>query len=283
MRLAQGRPLASTDVAGAPGAVLLNEAAVRKLFPGERAERVVGRRMWLGPPEALSPPDVLARLPGGRYERLTIVGVLRDARTEGPGEEVPAEVYVPMAQTLDAFHRMTVALRTRAPDGAQVVQGVKGVLAELDPALPLASTTTLQAQLDEVLAPARLQTFLLSTFALLALLLALVGIYGVMAYAVSQRTQEFGVRLALGADAGALRRMVLREGARLVGLGLLLGLGGALALARLLQGLLFGVSAADPLTYAAVLALLGAAALAALDAPARRATRVDPMVSLRAD
>ncbi|MBF5045666.1 ABC transporter permease [Aggregicoccus sp. 17bor-14] len=279
MQLVRGRPFGAGDVAGAPGVVLLNETAARRLFPGRDA---VGGRLWLGPPESLAPPDVLARLPGGRFPRLTVVGVLKDAHTQGPGEEVPLEVYVPMAQALDAFRAMTLTVRTQGEPGAALA-GVRGALAELDPSLPLASVTTLEASLDESLAPARLQTFLLGGFSLLALALALVGIYGVMAYAVSQRTQEFGVRMALGADGASVRRMVLREGARLVGLGLLLGLAGSLALARVLQGLLFGVGAGDPLTYAAVVVVLGGAALVALDAPARRATRVDPMESLRAD
>jgi len=280
MRLARGRFLGPADGPGAPGAVLLNETAARLLFAGREP---LGARLWLGPPEALSAPDVLARLPGGRYPRLTVVGVLRDARTAGPAEQVPPEVYVSMAQAPDAFHAMTLALRTGSADGGAVLQAVRGALAELDPALPLAGVGPLEARLDEALAPARLQTFLLGAFALLSLALALVGIYGVMAYAVSQRTQEFGVRMALGADAASVRRMVLGEGVQLVGAGLLLGLAGALALARALESLLFEVSAADPLTYAAVVAVLGAAALLALDAPARRATRVDPMESLRAD
>jgi putative ABC transport system permease protein len=175
---------------------------------------------------------------------------------------------------------MTILVRTSG-DPFSLVSTARGEMQKMDPELPMAAVATMDQLLADSLSRSRFTMLLLGIFAAVALLLAAVGIYGLIAYSVTQRTQELGIRIALGAQRRDVLRLVLAQGTRLTLLGVAIGVFAALALSRLLATLLFGVSATDPLTYAAVAALLGFAALAACVIPARRAMRVDPMVALR--
>jgi putative ABC transport system permease protein len=166
-------------------------------------------------------------------------------------------------------------------DAAAAVAGVRAVLKRLDPGLPIADVRTMEELVSASVAGPRTTALLLSIFAGAALLLAAVGLYGVVAYAVSLRTRELGIRMALGAAAADVRRLVLGQGAVLAGLGVAIGLAGALAASRVLQGLLYGVSATDPAVFAALSILLAAVALGATWLPAFRASRLDPTAALR--
>jgi ABC-type antimicrobial peptide transport system permease subunit len=160
---------------------------------------------------------------------------------------------------------------------------VRGELQKLDPNLPIASARTLVERLSAPLLPARIVASALGGFGLLALLLAAIGIYGVMSYSVSRRTREIGVRMALGAQRGAVLRLIMGQGTALTLIGVAVGLLAAFGLTRLMKSVLFGVSATDPLTYAGVAALLTFVALLACYIPARRATKIDPMIALRCE
>jgi putative ABC transport system permease protein len=172
-------------------------------------------------------------------------------------------------------------IRVASGDPLRLAEPVRREMLALDPELPVADVNTMQANISASLAPRRLTMVLLGTFAGLALALASIGLYGVMAVSVTQRTRELGIRLALGAQRGAVLGLIMRQGAILVGLGLLVGLVAALAAGRLLASFVYGVPGNDPVTLGVVAAVLGAAALLACWLPAQRATRVDPNVALR--
>jgi putative ABC transport system permease protein len=207
-----------------------------------------------------------------------IVGIVDNVRYFGAGDEIRGVVYVPHRQT--TWRSMAVAVRT-AGRPRDVAGAVRATVRDFDPNVALASFTTMEQIFDDSVAERRFASTLLTTFAALALLLAAMGIYGVLSYAVAQRNREFGVRMALGAQAGDVRTMVLREAGISVLIGAGLGLAGALAITRVLSGLLFGVTATDPLTFGVVIAVLVVTALAASWVPALRATRVDPMQAMR--
>jgi putative ABC transport system permease protein len=177
---------------------------------------------------------------------------------------------------------MNVALRT-AGDPRALASAVRGEVSRLDPELPVTKLRTMEQVLDSSLAPRRLSMWLLTVFATAALLLAALGIYGVMAYAVTRRTREIGIRMALGASRAGVLRSVVGEGMKLVAFGLIGGVAASLALTRLMAKMLYGVSATDPLTFTVVAMLLCAVSLAANVVPARRAAGVDPMSALRHD
>jgi len=177
---------------------------------------------------------------------------------------------------------LCLAVRTAA-EPASLTAAIRSELQKLDPDLPVYGITTMAQRVADQTMQARFSTWLLSIFGGLALVLAAIGIYSVMAYAVEQRTQEIGIRLALGARASDVLKLVIGQGVRLTLLGVLLGLGAALALTQLLKQLLFGVTAIDPLTYAVIALLLAFIALLACWIPARRAAKVDPMIALRCE
>ncbi len=257
----RGREFDAGDDADAPRVVLINRSAAERFWPGEDP---VGRRINAGPnPEA---------------PYATIVGVVADVR-EGPLESAAGPtLYFPQAR--EAFRSVAVVARTEA-DAAAVLPSVREAVAALDPELPVQGLGTVEQHLSSAVAEPRFNAAILASLAWLALVLACVGIYAVVAYAVGRRTREIGVRIAVGADRRDVMRLVLGDGMRLAGMGLAIGLAGALAVTRLLSGLLYDVSAADPLTFAAVAALVTLTALAATWLPARRATRVDPIRVLR--
>ncbi|HUK31824.1 MAG TPA: ABC transporter permease [Candidatus Acidoferrum sp.] len=257
--LKAGRFLDQRDAANAIQAAVVNEAFVRRYFPNEDP---LGHRFQTA----------------GNTSWRTIVGVVGDTRQMGLATEVMPEVFLSLYQS--PYPDMALAIRTDA-DPSALVPAIRTAVAAIDKDVPLYGVETLDETLAAQVASQRFNMALLGAFAALALLLAAVGIYGVMAYAVGQRTQEIGIRMALGALPENVMRMVLAQGARLAVFGVVLGLGAGIALTRLLRTLLFEVKPGDPATFAIGAAILFAAAIAACWIPARRATRVDPLVALR--
>jgi putative ABC transport system permease protein len=202
-------------------------------------------------------------------------------RTFGLDKPARAEMYLPYAQ-MRRSQSQAIVVRTSG-DPTAMASAARGALAELDPRQPIFDVRPMSELVAASLAQRRFALMLMLVFAAVALLLAAVGIYGVMSYTVAQRTQEIGIRVALGATPGSVLSMVVRQGMHLVGLGLAVGLVASLALTRLVSSMLYGVSATDVPTFAAIAAVLAAVALVAIVIPARRATRVDPMLALRAD
>jgi putative ABC transport system permease protein len=250
--------------------------------PGTEPVAVVSRaladRFWSRGGDAIGARITLDDPADPEATWMTIVGIVGDVRHEALSQEGYPQLYLPFSQS--PTRSMVVTLRSRA-DPAGLVPGLRRALAELDPDLPLAGIATLEERKAVSLARPRVNAAVLGVFALAALVLASVGIYGVVAYGVVQRTRELGIRMALGAGGGALLRMVIRQGMRPVLAGMALGVGAALAGGRVLRSLLFGVGATDPVTYLAVTCFLVAVALAAIYLPARRAAQADPMVALR--
>ena len=207
-----------------------------------------------------------------------IIGIVGNVHQDGPGVATEPTVYWPHPELV--MSSMTILVRT-AGDPRALVSASRAQLQQLDPQLPMAAVTTMDQLLADALSRSRFTMLLLGIFAAVALILASVGIYGLIAYSVTQRTQELGIRVALGAQQRDVLRLVLAHGTRLTLLGVIIGILAALGLSRLLATLLFKVSSTDPLTFAAVAALLASVALLACFIPARRATRVDPLVALR--
>ncbi len=257
--LVRGRLLAESDVQGAPFVVDVNEAAARRFWPG-----------------GADPLGAIVRI--GDNDRWRVVGVVRDVHNAGPARAPLPEVYFPYAQ--NGSPEMTLVLHTTG-DPRALVPSLRRAVAAEDPGLPLDRITTLDEVAAGSIAAQRFQAALLGAFAALAACLAAFGLYGLLAYAVVQRRQEIGIRIALGAGAGEVRGQVLRGALRLALPGIALGLAAAVALRRLLAGLVFGVSPLDLPTLAAVALGLGAVALLAGLAPANRAARVDPLEALR--
>ncbi|HSG38505.1 MAG TPA: FtsX-like permease family protein, partial [Thermoanaerobaculia bacterium] len=252
------------DDAGAPGAVIVDEALAKRLWPGESA---LGKRLKLN-----------ARTPEQSIWR-TVVGVSRQIRQHGLSEEEGDQLYVPTAQY--AGRLLTLVVRPNARPESYASE-VRKTFRSLDPDLPI-DVKTIDEVIDESLTRQRFNTFLFASFGTIALALTLIGVYGVMAYSVAQRTRDVGIRMALGARKNDVFRLIVGQGARLTVLGLVLGLAAAWILSRLMITLLYGVEAGDALTYIGVSLLLGLLALLASYFPARRAAKVDPLVALRYD
>jgi len=259
--LKHGRDFQDGDTYDAPFTAIINEALARQAFPGQDP---IGHVIFCGF-DSLKP--------------MTIVGVTDNVRQYGPASNPQPEIYMPYEQHPLPSTDLDIVIRTTAEPGA-LSETLRSKAHDLSPDVPV-KFTTLEAAVSEDMAAPRFHTLLLGIFAGLALCLAMVGVYGVMAYEVGQRLNEIGVRMALGASPGNVLRMVLRQGLTLVGLGIILGLAGAAATTHLLTSMLFDVKTTDPLTYVAVVALLSLVALTASYIPARRATKVDPMVALR--
>jgi putative ABC transport system permease protein len=263
----RGRGFLPSDVATSLPVVVVNQDWVKKYSPDHEA---IGRRIRQPSLGDKEPPWA------------TIVGVIGDVRGYGLDSPTRAEIYWPMTQKGDQASLMTMIVRTGHDPGA-LAGAARAAIAEVDPAQPVFDVRPLDDVVASSLAQRRFTLTLMLLFGLVALLLAAVGIYGVMAYTVAQRTQEIGIRVALGATAATVLAMVLRDGMKLVALGLVVGGGAALVLTRVGASLLWGVSSTDALTYAVIAALLAAVALVAIVIPARRATRVDPMQALRSE
>ena len=267
--LKQGRGFTSADDERAPGAIVINEELAKKAFPGGNA---VGQRVRLGG--------------GSDTAWRTVVGIVGNVRSQGLDAEIRTELYLPHAQWPlggGTPQRNLFLLIRSAGDPAALTAAIRREVRSLDPNLPVASIRTLDEVVGGWAAERRLTMLVLSGLAAVALALAAVGIYGVMAYSVAQRTQELGIRMALGASPRDVLALVLRQGAALAAVGIALGLAGAAALTRLLSGMLYEMSATDPATFGALALLLAAVALFATYIPARRATRVDPVTAIRND
>jgi predicted permease len=265
--LRRGRLIDERDGAGAPQVVVLGEAAVRKYFPGEDP---LGKVLKIG----------LGRGPGKPKAGGEVVGIVGDVKEHGLGAEHPPAVYIPYQQF--PTPSLDLVVHT-ALDPRRLTTATEGAVRELDPQLPVTRVATLDEMVARSLSEPRFYTVLLGAFAATALLLAGLGIFGALSYAVSQRSREIGIRVALGAEPSEVLGMVLRHALALAALGMGIGLAGALALSRVIRGMLFRLSPTDPATLAGVAALLAAVALVASYLPARRATRVDPVEALRAE
>lgn len=258
----QGKDFSESDTPDSMPVAIINQAMARKFWPGQDP---------LGKPVGI---------PIRKFD-MTVIGVVADIKHLSLREEPAPEVFVPYTQNpWPSMLVMQAVIRTKA-DPDSVMAGVREAVHSVDSDLPLARVTTLAAIVDTSLARPRFSMLLLGSFGALSLLLASIGIYGVISYSVAQRTQEIGIRLALGAQRKNVFGMILSQGARLAGLGIAIGLLLALGVARLLASYLFGVQPTDTLTFAAVCALLFAVAFLACYVPARRATRVDPLTALR--
>src|SRR5262245_33134475 len=264
--LLAGRAFTERDNSQGPGVVIVNETFAKRHFPNENP---IGKHVKPG-----------ISLEGEPVWR-EIVGVVKDVKhRQSLSRDYEPEYYLPHAQM--PINSMNLVMRV-TNDQRGLASAIQHEVQSLDLDIPVYRIRTLEQYLGVAVAQPKFNALLLSLFAGLALLLTAIGLYGVMAYSVVQRGQEIGIRIALGAQTGDMLKMVLRQGLKLTAIGLSIGLATAFALTRYIQSLLFGVKAADPLTFAAIAMLLIAVALVACWAPARRATKVDPMVALRAE
>src|SRR3712207_2359498 len=262
-QLISGRDFEERDAADAPMVALVSETTARRLWPGKSP---LGRRI---------------KFPGSEKDVQpwrTVVGVVRDVKQYALDREDSMQMYLPEAQYPVSF--MTMVVRAKSEPTALLGE-VRREVSAADKELAVFRVATMEQLLADSVALRRFSMLLLGVFAALAVALAGVGVYGVVSYSVAQRTREIGVRVALGARPRDVVRLVLGRGLGLAGLGIALGLAGGLALTRVISSLLFGVGARDPLTFASVAALIALVALLACLVPARRATKVDPMVALR--
>jgi putative ABC transport system permease protein len=264
--LLRGRFFTERDDRGAPEVVIVNEALAKQYFAGENP---IGKRLKNGGPERPIGPD-------NRW--MTVVGVVGDVNYSGLDVAPEPTVYYPFRQAANTTQYVVV--RT-AGDPTSVASAARDIVAALDKDLPIANLATMDEMMAASVAAPRFRTTLVAIFAAVGLLLAAIGIYGVMSYAVTERTREIGVRAALGAGRGDVLRLVLGETILLAGVGVGVGVAGALATTRLIRALLFHVEPTDSATFAAIALILFATALIASYIPARRALRVDPMVALR--
>jgi putative ABC transport system permease protein len=263
--LLAGREFTTRDVAEAPKVAIISERLAREYFPGGRGE-ALGRRVRFG----------------DRDPWMTVVGVVADIRQMGLDEDVQPMLYAPFQQERsDLVRFVAFVVRTAAPAG--VTEGIRAEIRRIAPDLPIQMTVTMDEAVAASLAAPRFRTLVLVMFATTALLIATCGIYGLMAYAVTQRRREIGVRMALGAQRGDVIRLVLGRALRIVATGLMVGLVGAVIMTRVLQRFLFGVTSTDPLVFTIVTLILAGVALLAAWLPARRAANVDPMVALRSE
>ena len=268
--LLRGRFFDERDHATAPRAVIVDEKLARRFWPNTDP---IGRRMYM-------PQDINNLLATNeKTVWLHVVGVIGDVKlhTLTEDKQTVGAYYFPMEQ--DTVGGMTFVVKT-AGDPVALSGSVRGVLAQLDRELPVFDMQTMDARMEKSLVTRRSPVLLSLSFGVVALFLSAIGIYGVLAYLVTQRRKEIGIRIALGGSARAIFELVLREGLLLIAGGFLLGAAGAVALRKSLESQLFGVSATDPVVLAAVTVILGAVAVAACALPARRATRIDPIVAL---
>ncbi|HEU4511378.1 MAG TPA: ABC transporter permease [Pyrinomonadaceae bacterium] len=261
--LLRGRVFTDQDTANTPPVMVVSQAFAKQYFPNEDA---IGKRIIFE---------------GETKTTREIVGVVEDIRRNGLDIDVEPEIYVSHLQ--DPERRLNIVMRTHAQDASQLTQAARAEVKAFDPKQIIWRVQTLEDLLGTSVAPRKFNMLLLGIFAGVALILAAVGLYGVMSYSVSWRTHEIGIRMALGARHADVLRLVVRQGMTMTLIGLALGLVGAFALSRVLAGLLYGVSATDPLTFTGVSVVLLAVALLACLVPARRATRVDPIIALRSE
>jgi putative ABC transport system permease protein len=263
--LLTGREFSTQDRAGGPKVAIVSERIVREYFPGGPSQ-ALGRNVRLG----------------DHGDWLTVVGVVADIRQRGLDQAVQPMIYVPFQQESSGLVRfVTFVVRTETP--ASVVEGIRAEIRRAAPDLAILGTVTMDEAVAASLAQPRFRMLLLLLFALAATLIAACGIYGLMAYAVTQRRHEIGVRMALGAERSDVLRLVLGRALRIVVAGVIVGIAGAAGVTRVLQRFLFGVTPTDPIVFMIVTVLLIVVGLVAAWLPARRATGIDPCVALRAE
>jgi putative ABC transport system permease protein len=259
--LLRGRNFSDVELSEARHVIIISESLAQQYFPGEDP---LGKRINV----------VMFDNPNFTE----IIGIVGDVRYDSLTDQAEPTVYFPHPELTYSF--MTIVIRTTG-DPAAIASAARSELREIDPNQPVSDVRTMEQVMADTLGRARFNTLLLGLFAGLATLLAAVGIFGVMNYSVTVRTREIGMRMALGAERGEVLMLILRQGLSLTLIGIGTGLAGALALTRVMSGLLFGVKATDPLTFAAIVGLLTVVSAIACYLPARRATKVDPLVALR--
>jgi putative ABC transport system permease protein len=263
VRLVAGRGFTERDDASQPRVMLINQALARSGL--------------------LGPNPIGLRVYASGAEPWEIVGIVDDVRQLGLELEADPQVFFDTRQSPTAAGAEYFAVRTDAADPASIASSVRAAVRELDPRATVDHVATMEEIVSSSISRRRLYAVLLGVFAGVAVLLAAIGIYGVMAYAVTQRTREIGIRIALGAARADVLGLMLRQSLTLTVVGITLGLGGAAALTRSLEGALFGLTPHDPTTFVAVAVLFGAIATVAAFVPARRATKVDPLIALRTE
>jgi putative ABC transport system permease protein len=263
-KLVAGRLFGAGDTPTSPTVVVVNETLATRLWPGESA---IGKLVKQGWPET----------PGTWRE---VVGVVADVKFEGVTVKTPMQVYLPLTQ--ESSRALAIVARTPT-EPAAITAAVRAAVHTLDKDLPIYAVRTMEQVLDTSMARERMSMLILAVFAIVALVLASVGLYGVVSHGVTERTHEIGVRMALGAQPRHVLGLVVRQGLTMALIGTVIGVAGAFALSRSVQGLLFGVTATDPMTFTAVVAMLLGVALVACYIPAWRATRLDPTTALRAE
>jgi len=268
MSIQRGRPFDERDVAGSEPVIIVNEAFARSNFAGVQP---LGQRLCAG-------------CEYGDATMRNVVGVINETKQRSLSEPAPAAVFIPLAQAAEGvkntLRQSSFVLRTPS-DPLLLSAAVRSELRQLDSTVPIRNLYPMEHLVSRSIAPQRFNLILLGLFATLGLLLTVVGIYGVMAYGVSQRTDEIGLRMALGAQPGDVLKLIMRQGLTLALVGVAIGIIASFALTRVIKSLLFNVSATDALTFIAVSLVITSVALLASWIPARRATRVDPVVALR--
>jgi putative ABC transport system permease protein len=264
MRLVRGRLFGASERPNSTPTIVVNQTLTARIWPGENP---IGKRLKQGWPES----------PGTWRE---VVGVVADVKLEGIAERTPLQVYLPLTQ--EPVNNLWMVVRS-AGDPAIAQLEVEAAVHALEKDVPLYAVRTMDDLLQASMARERMSMLVLAVFAGVALVLASVGLYGVVAHGVTERTHEIGVRMALGAESHHVLALVVRQGLSAAAVGAAIGLAGAAALTRTMEGLLFGVTATDPLTFAAVILVLLAVTVVACYVPAWRATRVDPTQALRAE
>ncbi|HEV2885147.1 MAG TPA: ABC transporter permease [Pyrinomonadaceae bacterium] len=273
----QGRSFTDQDTARSQQVAIINQTSARRFFPNEDP---VGKTIWMGPPEHLFPAN--EQTPENRFPRRIVVGVVSDVKGSSLNAPNSQQVYVPLTQ----FRRegwsnsLMLAVKTTGPPESMTA-AIRDQVRTLDPDQAITGIRTMDELLERTLSESKFALLLFGLFAGLAMVLAAIGIYGVMATAVTQRTHEIGLRMALGAQKRDVLRLIIQQAMVLVVIGIAAGLAAAVALTRLMSTLLFEVSATDPLTFALIALVLAVVALIASYVPAWRATKVDPLVALR--
>jgi len=262
--IVQGRSFTDRDNQSAPLTMIVNQALAEQNFPGENA---IGKRITFGSTDKNLQPVWFE-----------IVGVVANVRSLELREEPGPELYFSTLQ--DPFASMSLVVRTTV-EPESIAPAIRQAVAEVDHTVPVSKVQTMEHIVSTSVTQPRFNLFLIGLFSVIALLLSAAGIYGVTAYTVAQRTHELGIRLALGAQVGDVLRMIVGQGMAVIMVGVVLGLGAAFALLRLMKSWLFGISENDPLTFAAITIVLTLVALIACYIPARRATKVDPLVALK--
>jgi predicted permease len=272
IRLLEGRLIERSDITASTGAVVVNRAFARHYWPGESA---IGKQVWRGIAQEMEENENFAWLP--------VVGIVDDVRSLGLDMEIRPIIYYAMSGPGDNYRTsMSLIARTTAAP-TSLAPAIRDAVWSLDPNVPITGIETMERVLRDATSRAGFTMLMLGIAAGVALLLGAVGLYGVISYGVTQRRQEIGVRMALGAPAGRVRGMIVKQGATVAGIGLGVGFAAALGLTRLMEALLFEVSPTDPPTFGVVLALLFVVSILASWIPARRAAAVDPALALRAE